>query len=49
MGADGAPFSPFYGYLKLLATRISGKSKQTLKSPRIEVGTPCSESRALAN
>ena len=29
---------------KAIATRIRGKSKQTLKSPRIELGTPCSES-----
>ena len=34
---------------KVIATRIKGKSKQTLKSARIELGTPCSKSRALAN
>ena len=34
---------------KAIATRIRGKSKQTLKSPRIELGTPCLESCALAN
>ena len=34
---------------KAIATRIRGKSKQTLKSLKIEPGTSHSESRALAN
>ena len=34
---------------KAIATRIRGKSKQTLKSLKIEPGTSRSESRALAN
>ena len=34
---------------KATVTRIRGKSKQTLRSPRIELGTSCSESRALSN
>ena len=55
MEADGAPFTllplsvlRFMG-IKAIATRIRGKSKQTLKSPSIEPGTSCSESRALTN
>ena len=34
---------------KAIATRTKGKSKQTLKSLKIEPGTSRSESRALAN
>ena len=34
---------------KAIATRIRGKSKQTLKLLKIEPGTSRSESRALAN
>ena len=34
---------------KAIATRTRGKSKQTLKSLKIEPGTSRSESRALAN
>ena len=42
MEADGAPFTPslcqcsVLRVFKAIATRIRGKSKQTLKSPRIE-------------
>ena len=49
--AGGAPFTSQYSVLRIfkaIATRIRGKSKQTLKSSRIELGTPCFESRALA-
>ena len=54
MEADGAPFIPLpLTVLRFLsiwkATRIRGKSKQTFKSPRIELGTSRSESSTLAN
>ena len=55
MEADGAPFTPslcqcsFSRIFKAIATRIRAKWKQTLKFPRMELGTPCSESRAVAN
>ena len=45
MEADGVPFTPFLcqcsvlRVFKVIATRIRGKSKQTLKSPSIEQGT----------
>jgi len=56
MEADGAPFYPpslfqcsiLLAY-KAMATRIRGRSKQTLKSLSIEPGTSCSESRTLTN
>ena len=41
--------APFYGVFKAMATWIKGKSKQTLKSLKIEPQTSRSESRALAN
>ena len=56
MEAEGAPFTPFpprqccvLRVFKAIAARIRGKSKQTLKSPSIEPGTSCWESRALTN
>ena len=55
MGADVAPFTPYLcqctvlRVFKAMATRIRGKSKQTLKSLKIESETSRSESRALAN
>ena len=53
MEADGAPFTPLplsvLRFTELSATRIKGKWKQTLKSPRIALGAPCSESRALSS
>ena len=55
MEADGAPSTPclcqcsVLRVFKAVATRIRGKSKQTLKSLRIEQGTSRSESRAIAN
>ena len=55
MEADGAPFTlhpslcqcSVLRVFKAIATRIRGKSKQTLKSPSIEPGTSCSESHSL--
>ena len=55
--AASASFTPFRPLcqcsvsriFKAIVTRIRRKSKQTLKSPRIELWTRCSESRALAN
>ena len=53
MEADGAPFTPslcqcsILRAFKAIATRIKGKSKQTLKSPRIEPGTSRYKRRAL--
>ena len=55
MEANGAPFTPYFcqccvlRVFKAMATRIRGKSKQTLKSLKIEPETSCSESRTLAN
>ena len=56
MEADGAPStppatvsSPFLRVFKAIATRTRGKSKQMLKSLKIEPGNSRSESRALAN
>ena len=56
MEADGAPSTPpchcqcsVLRVFKAIATRIRGKSKQTLKSLKIELGTSRSESHALAN
>ena len=57
MKADGAPPTPppchsqcsVLRVFIAIATRIRGKSKQTLKSLKIESGTSRSESRALAN
>jgi len=56
MQADGAPSTPpalcqcsVLRVFKAIATQIRGKSKQTLKSLKIEPGTSRSESSALAN
>ena len=55
MEANAAPFTPLplsvpvLRVFKAMATRIKGKSKQTLKSLKIEPETSRSESRALAN
>ena len=56
MEADGVPSIPpchcqcsVLRVFKAIATQIRGKSKQTLKSLKIEPGTAPSESCALAN
>ena len=55
MEADGVPSPPpsvtalYYGYLKLKATQIIGKSEQMLGSSSVELGISCTEGSALSN